>query len=72
MALVSGDYKANNSRKIDLRVLVPSDSMLSAESQAAFISAIIVGAVLLKGGKRPSKSAILMAEFGSLKNGRKM
>jgi hypothetical protein len=46
--------------------------MLSAESQAEFISAIIVGAVLLKGGKRPSKSAILKAEFGSLKNGRKM
>jgi hypothetical protein len=38
---------------------------------SAFISAITVGAVLLKGGKRRSKSATLKAEFSSLKNGRK-
>jgi hypothetical protein len=45
--------------------------MLSAESQAVFISAIIVGAVLLKGGKHPSKSATLKTEFSSLENDQK-
>jgi hypothetical protein len=38
---------------------------------SAFVSAIVVSAVLLKGGKRRSKSATLKAEFSSLKNGRK-
>jgi len=38
---------------------------------SAFISAIIVSAVLLRGGKRPSKSATLRTELGSLKNDRK-
>jgi len=38
---------------------------------SAFVSAIIVGAVLLKGGRRRSKSATLKTEFSSFKNDRK-
>ncbi len=37
---------------------------------SALISVIIVGTVLLKGGKRPSKSATLKAEFSYLENDR--